>query len=139
VRLLKERYSPRAMMRRLKVASSSYIRVLEHLPEDIASIARKFRKNEVKFDFELRSIEELIETAEAATDNVAHALLISAIVVASAILVHAAPEGNWGFLGTIGLLGFIAASVLGFMLIVRSWRHRRASRVRVKRANKRRR
>ena len=138
-RLLKERYSPRAVMRRLKMASASYLRVLEHMPQDIASIGRKFRKNELKFDFELRSIEELIETAEAATDNVAHALLISAVVVSSAILVHAAPEGKWGFLATIGLLGFIGASVLAFLLVFRSWRHRRGSRMRVKRAKKKRR
>ena len=138
VRLLKERYSPRAVMRRLKVASASYLRVLEHMPQDIASIARKIRRNELKFDFELRSIEELIETAEAATDNVAHALLISAVVVASAILVHAAPEGRWGLLAVLGLLGFIGASVLAVLLLFRSWQHRRGSRMRVKRAKKRR-
>ena len=120
-------------------ASNAYLKVLESLPGDLASIARKFRKNELKFDFELRSIEELIETAEAATDNVAHALLISAIIVASAILVHAAPEGTWGFLAIIGMIGFIFATVLAFGLVLGSWRHRRNSRIRVKRAVKRRR
>lgn len=139
VRLLKERYSPRAVARRFKAASTSYLRVIEHIPQDIASIVRKVRKNELKFEFELRSLEELIETAEAATDNVAHALLVSAIVMASAILVHTEPEGAWVFLRVLGLLGFIAASVLGFFLLVRSWRHRRGSRSRVKRARKRRR
>jgi ubiquinone biosynthesis protein len=138
-RLIKERYSPKAVFRRMRTTSNAYIKVLENIPSDIAAIARKFRKNELKFDFELRSIEELIETAEAATDNVAHALLISAIIVASAILVHAAPEGSWGFLAIIGMAGFIIATVLAFGLVLRSWRHRRGSRIRVKRALKRRR
>ena len=138
-RLIKERYSPKAIFRRMRATSNAYVKVLENIPSDIASIARKFRNNELKFDFELRSIEELIETAEAATDNVAHALLISSIIVASAILVHAAPEGTWGFLAIIGMVGFIVATVLAFGLVLRSWRHRRGSRIRVKRALKRRR
>ena len=138
-RLIKQRYSPASIMRRTRSASNAYLKVLEHLPKDIASIARKFRRNELKFDFELRSIEELIETAESATDNVAHALLISSIIVSSAILVHAAPEGRWGFLGIIGMIGFLVATVLAFWLVLGSWRHRRNSRIRVKRAVKRRR
>ena len=138
-RLIKERYSPRAIMRRIRTASNSYIRVIESFPNDISSILRKIRKNDLKFDFELRSMEELIETAETATDNVAHAVLISAIIVSSAILVHAAPEGKWGFLMVVGLLGFLIATVMAFGLIMGSWRHRRASRIRVKNALKRRR
>ena len=138
-RLIKERYSPRSILRRAKAASTSYLRIIEHLPRDISSVARKLRKNELKFDFELRSIEQLIETAETSTNNVAHALLISAVVVASAILVHAAPQGKWGLLVIIGMLGFLVAIVAAFGLVFGSWRHRRGSRLRVKRASKRKR
>ena len=136
-RLIKERYSPGAMWRRLRSASSSYVKLVEHVPQDVASIVRKLRKNELKFNLELRSIEELIETAEAATNNIAMAVLISSLIVASAILVHAAPEGKWGFLAIIGMLGFIIATVMAFGLVFGIWRHRRSSKARVKHAAKR--
>lgn len=138
-KLLKDRYSPKAIVRRIKVASESYLRAAEKLPTDISAIMRKIRRNEVKFDFELRRMEELIETVETATDNVAHSLLISAIVIASAILVHSAPSEQISVLGTLGVIGFVTASLMGFSLMFKSWRHRRASRIMVKRARKKRR
>ena len=137
-KLLKDRYSPKAIVRRIKVASESYLRAAEKLPTDISAIMRKIRRNEVKFDFELRRMEELIETVETATDNVAHSLLISAIVIASAILVHSAPSEQISVLGTLGVIGFVTASLMGFSLMFKSWRHRRASRIMVKRARKKR-
>ena len=136
--LLKERYSPKAIMRRLKNTSNSYLSVIESIPQDISSIVRKIRRNEFKIDFDLGKMEELIETAEAATDNVAHSLLISAIVVSSAILVHAAPDSQWSIQGVLGLLGFIIAVVMGMGLLFKSWRHRRGSRAMLKKARKRR-
>ena len=138
-KLLKDRYSPKAIVRRIKVASESYLRAAEKLPSDISAIMRKIRRNEVKFDFELRRMEELIETVETATDNVAHSLLISAIVIASAILVHSAPSDHISVLGVLGVIGFVTASFMGFSLMFKSWRHRRASRMMVKRARKKRR
>jgi ubiquinone biosynthesis protein len=134
--LLKERYSPKAIMRRLKNTSNSYLSVIESIPQDISSIVRKIRRNEFKIDFDLGKMEELIETAEAATDNVAHSLLISAIVVASAILVHAAPDSHWSIQGVLGMLGFIIAVVMGMGLLFKSWRHRRGSRAMLKKARK---
>eukprot|EP00400_MALV-I_sp_L67-5_P001140 gene1140-629_t len=53
-KLLKDRYSPKAIVRRIKVASESYLRAAEKLPSDISAIMRKIRRNEVKFDFDLR-------------------------------------------------------------------------------------
>jgi ubiquinone biosynthesis protein len=135
-KLLKDRYSPKAIVRRIKIASESYLRAAEKLPSDVSAIMRKIRRNELKFDFELRRMEELIETVETATDNVAHSLLISAIVIASAILVHSAPSDTISILGVLGVIGFITASLMGFSLMFNSWRHRRASRVMVKRARK---
>ena len=137
--LLKERYSSKAIFRRIKSTSNSYLQVFESLPRDISSIVRKIRRNEFKLDFDLGKMEELIETAEAATDNVAHSLLISAIVVASSILVHAAPDDRWSIQGTLGMLGFITAVVMGAGLLFKSWRHRRGSRAMLKKARKRRR
>ncbi|MEE2680774.1 MAG: AarF/UbiB family protein [Planctomycetota bacterium] len=134
--LLKERYSPKAIMRRIKNTSNSYLSVLESIPQDISSIVRKIRRNEFKLDFDLGRMEELIETAEAATDNVAHSLLISAIVISSAILVHAAPEDHWSIQGVLGLTGFIVAVVMGLGLLFKSWRHRRGSRAMLKKARK---
>ena len=134
--LLKERYSPKAIMRRLKNTSNSYLGVLESIPQDISSIVRKIRRNEFKLDFDLGRMEELIETAEAATDNVAHSLLISAIVVSSAILVHSAPDNEWSIQGVLGLIGFIIAVVMGLSLLFKSWRHRRGSRAMLKKARK---
>ena len=78
----------------------------------------------------------VIQTAEAATDNVAHSLLISAIVVSSAILVHAAPDSHCSIQGVLGLLGFIIAVVMGLGLLFKSWRHRRGSRAMLKKARK---
>ena len=134
--LLKERYSPKAILRRLKNTSNSYLSVFESIPQDISSIVRKIRRNEFKIDFDLGKMEELIETAEAATDNVAHSLLISAIVVASSILVHAAPDNQWSIQGVLGILGFIIAVVMGMSLLFKSWRHRRGSRAMLKKARK---
>ncbi|MEC8733889.1 MAG: AarF/ABC1/UbiB kinase family protein [Planctomycetota bacterium] len=137
--LLRERYSPKAIMRRFKNASTSYLEVMETIPKDVSSIVRKLRRNEFKMDFNLGKMEELIETAESATDNVAHSLLISAIVVSSAILVHAAPDDRWSVQGILGLLGFSTALFMGAGLLFNSWRHRRGSRAMLKRARKRRR
>ena len=57
--------------------------------------------------------------------TVAYALLISALLVASAVLLHAAHGETSSMVGTIGFVGFLLAGFLSVGLIWDIWRTRR--------------
>jgi uncharacterized iron-regulated membrane protein len=64
-------------------------------------------------------------TVEHMATTVAYALLISALLVASSVLLHAAHGDTAGMVGTIGLVGFLLAGFLSVGLIWDIWRTRR--------------
>ena len=124
-KLVNDRYSPKALAKRLTNTVFNYAELIDSLPKQINGILRKLRLGEAKVNFHFEGIERFRMSIEHTATTVAYALLISALLVASAVLLHAAHGETSSMVGTIGFVGFLLAGFLSVGLIWDIWRTRR--------------
>jgi ubiquinone biosynthesis protein len=68
-------------------------------------------------------LEGLINTLERIVNRLAFSLVLSALVIASSIIVHARVPPIWHDMSVIGVLGYLLAGIMGFWLLVAMIRH----------------
>ncbi len=122
-RLLKSRFSPRAVARRVREAALELVHLGEVLPTEIATFLRRARRNRLRVQLDVVAIEDLVVGVEDASERLSYAVLIASLVMASSILVLASKGDGVAFY--LGMGGFVASATLAFGLIVNGWRRRR--------------
>lgn len=117
--IILNRYSMKTIYKRLNNAAGNYLELLEEIPGDIHSFLSRFRHNRFTLNLELKRIEHLGDRIDTSSRIMGISMIISATVVGSSILILAdSLSQKTGFLGTLGLLGLIAAgiSTAGFII-----------------------
>jgi ubiquinone biosynthesis protein len=106
------RYGLKAIMDRMQKTMSGYLELFEDLPADIQRFLGYFRHSRFTLNLELKRIEHLADKIDLASRIMGMAMIISALIVGSSILILADRMAHEpGFLGTLGILGLILAGV----------------------------
>jgi ubiquinone biosynthesis protein len=92
--------------------------LFQELPEGLRSIMSRLRQGRLKVQFELLGLERLMQELDRASNRLAFALIIAALIIGSSLVMQlqAGPR-LWG-LSLFGCLGFGFAAFLGFWLVV---------------------
>jgi ubiquinone biosynthesis protein len=122
--LISQRYSFSASKGRLQRGLRQYIELLEDLPGELRPIVTQLRKNKLAVNLEHRGLDRVTRTIEHASRNISFSLVISAMFVGSAILVHAARNSNAAAFTAVGYAGCVASAILLVMMIVSNRRNR---------------
>ena len=115
------RFSAKAIYRRVNQTVTNYLELIETIPTDIHSLLNRFRHNKFTINLEFKRIEHLGDKIDTSSRIMGISMIISATVVGSSILILADRISKTpGYLGTLGLLGLIAAGVstAGFVVSV---------------------
>lgn len=125
-RLVKQRFGPRALGRRLTAAVLGYTRLIEELPGQVRSLLFDFKRSKLTINLEHKGIEQLINTIEHASGNIAHGVVIAALLMGSSILILASSGegandvGAW-VLRVAAIIIFFGAIAMGALRIVTGW------------------
>lgn len=127
-RLVKQRYGFRAVRKRLEGAATSYVELVEELPDDLRDLMASVRQKRLSLGVEHRGLDRLIRSVESASMNVSYALLVSALVMGSAILLLAntlsGQEGGW--LQAFAVAGMMTAMGIAlFRVVALHWPRRK--------------
>lgn len=120
-----ERFGPRRLARDLYESGADVLQFLREIPGSLRDLLRLTRHGSLKLGFEHRGLEGLLETNERIANRVAFAIVVAALIVGSSIMVQAQIPPKWNEIPIIGLVGFLAAGVLGFWLLLAILRHGR--------------
>ena len=99
-------------------AGRDMLSALRTLPGNLAEIARRARADGLQVQFVHRNLDYFIREMDRSSNRLSFAIVIAAIVVASSVMVHAAAGPQAFGYPLLGLVGFIAAGVLGIGLAV---------------------
>jgi ubiquinone biosynthesis protein len=123
--LVAEKRSPAALARRTSRAGREAVRALRTLPANLSEIARRVRTDGLQVQFVHRNLDFFVREMDRSSNRLSSAIVIAAVVIGSSIIVHAAAEPQVRGYPLLGILGFLAAGVLGVGLalgILRSGR-----------------
>ena len=117
-RLVEERHRPRALARRTADAGHEALRALRTVPRDFAELTRKARTDGLQVQFIHRNLDYFIREMDRASNRLSFAIVIAAIVIGSAVIVHAGIGPHAFGYPSLGVAGFITAGVLGIGLAI---------------------
>ena len=117
-RLVLERHRPRTLAFRSADAGRTALKALKSAPRDFAELMRKARHEGLQIQFIHRNLDYFIREMDRASNRISFAIVIAAIVIGSAVVVHAGAGPHMFGYPALGLAGFITAGVLGIGLVV---------------------
>jgi ubiquinone biosynthesis protein len=117
--LVRQTYSPQAVMARLRDATIQLVDVTPRVPRQVHNVLRLFERGNVKVAVASEQIDELAHQVTAAANRVSLSMIAASFVIALAILLAAFQPAPFGQLaGVILVLGFLVASALGLWLFI---------------------
>jgi ubiquinone biosynthesis protein len=119
------RRQPRRVLRELLEFSGDAITTLRALPLELRRAAVQLRDGKTKVNFRVDGLSPLNETLERIINRLAIAMILSAIIVASALMIHARLSPRWHGISVVGLAGGVGAGLMGLVLMASMIRHGR--------------
>ena len=113
-----ERFAPRRVSLDIYRMAVDFKGFLAQFPKDLLEITRMIRQQKIQLKFDSQEFKESISTLDRASNRLSFAVIIAALIVGSAIVLQAQiPPMVFGF-SLIGIIGFTAAAVMGFWLLI---------------------
>jgi len=105
--------------------TSQYLKLIRELPDELRSILGQIRKGQMKIEFEHLGLEILRAALDQASNRIAFAIVLAALVIGSSLIVLAGIPPKWYGIPIIGLAGYLMAGIMGFWLLLSILRHGR--------------
>lgn len=107
------------------ITTSEYLQLIRELPDELRSILSQVRKGKMKLEFEHLGLEKLRAALDQASNRIAFAIVLAALIIGSSLIVLSGIPPKWFDIPIIGLVGFLMAGVMGFWLLLSILRHGR--------------
>jgi ubiquinone biosynthesis protein len=123
--ILRDRMAPSAVAGRVADTARGMAEALQTLPQDLMDVLGKARDDRLQIQFVHRNLEHFVQEMDRASNRLSVAVVIAALIVGSSFVLQRSAGPHLFGLPALGLVGFIAAAVLGLWLavgIVRSGR-----------------
>lgn len=106
------RYGLAAIRKRMQKTMANYLLLLEDIPDGIQRFLDHARHNRFTLNLELKRIEHLADKIDLSSRLMGMAMIISALIVGSSILILADRlSREKSFIGTLGVIGLILAGI----------------------------
>ena len=114
----KKNFSISAFLAKASELPKEVVDFLSQFPEDLKVIVNKMKSGNLKIEFQHRGLEIMEESIEKSANRLSVAIIIAAILIGSALLLLAKTPPLIFDIPILGLLGFIVALVMSFVLII---------------------
>jgi ubiquinone biosynthesis protein len=117
-RLVVQKHAPAALAQRSAAAGRDLLGALRSVPRDLAELTRRARTRGLQVEFVHRDFDYFIREMDRSSNRLSFAIVIAALVIGSAVMVHAGVgPAAFGY-PVLGLIGFVLAGVLGMGLAI---------------------
>ncbi len=122
-RLFALRFHPLHQLRALPLAIWDILELLGELPYNTLSILRQLNSGRFKVEFEHLGLEPIYESVHHASNRLALAIVLAALVISSSLLILSKLPPLWSGISIIGMSGYIVSGLLGLWLVFTILRH----------------
>jgi ubiquinone biosynthesis protein len=112
------RYNPQRISEDIFRTAGDLLHFIQKFPRDMLEIARLVRQQKLSLKFEHQSLETMLGTYDQISNRISFSIIIAALIVGSALIVISkTPPFMYG-ISLIGIIGFLAAALMGVWLLV---------------------
>ncbi len=122
-KMIRERLHIRKIAKDLFISSEELLQLMKELPFEIREIIEKVKNGTIKMDIEHKGLDPMLGTHERISNRISFAIVLASIIVGSSLIVLSKIPPLWNDVPVIGVVGFIAAGLLGFWLLISILRH----------------
>lgn len=112
-RLVRERYNPQRVAGRLLSEAKALLNVLHDFPVHVGKTLEKLSNDDLRIHLEHRHLEHLITELDRSSNRIVIGLVMSALIMASALVIRTTGTTTWW----ISVPAFLLSSFLGIWLI----------------------
>jgi len=116
-RIMKERFSIKREAIYAAHVLADALNFLRRAPKHAERVLYKLRRGELKIEFEHRGLDEPIREIDRASNRLAFALIIAALILSSSMILVAGKGPTLFGYPVIGIVGYLLAGVLGLWLV----------------------
>jgi ubiquinone biosynthesis protein len=113
-----ERFSPKRLERDVITLASQMFQFLQDFPRDLLEITRLIRQKKLSFTHELQGLDRMLATHDQISNRISFSIIIAALVIGSALIVISKTPPLFYGISLIGIIGFLAAAIMGIWLLV---------------------
>ena len=112
------RFSPRRLGSDAMSLFGQYVDFIQEFPKDLLEITRTIRQKKFTFMLELKNMETMLSTHDQISNRISFSIIIAALIIGSALIVISRTPPLFHGISLIGIIGFLAAAVMGVWLLV---------------------
>ncbi len=112
------RLAPDRILQSLMKSMGLWATFLGQFPRDVLDISRQVRKQELVIRLQHEGMHSMLATHDQTSNRIAFAIIIAALIVGSALIVISETPPLFYGISLIGIIGFVAAAVMGIWLLV---------------------
>jgi len=115
---VKEKLSPRQVLKELSNQFMAYVNLTRNLPKDLKEILNSLNRNKFKIDLEHRGLDHFIREFEKSINRLSCSLIITALVVGSSIIMQTDKGPLMFGYPMFAFLGYTVAGVIGLWWVI---------------------
>ncbi len=124
-KIASDRLAPKRVAGQFFDYGTEIFEIIRDLPGEIRTIVKQAKDGRIKIEFVHRGLSEMIASHEVISNRISFAIVLAALIIASALIVlSGVPPAVYG-IPVIGLIGFLVSGVMGFWLLLSIIRHGR--------------
>jgi ubiquinone biosynthesis protein len=116
--VLMERFKPQRVAESISDVAARMLKFLNQFPAELLDLAGLLRRQKLSLQIKHDGLERVLATHDQISNRIAFAIIIAALIVGSALIVISKTPPLFYGISLIGIIGFLAAALMGIWLLV---------------------
>ncbi|MBE9551147.1 MAG: AarF/ABC1/UbiB kinase family protein [Proteobacteria bacterium] len=112
------RYHPKRVADNLMKSGAEFAKLMQEIPGETREILVQMKRGKIKIEFEHKGLEPMMSTHDQISNRLSFSIIIGALIIGSALIVLSKTPPLLFGIPLIGIIGFVAAAVMGLWLLV---------------------
>jgi ubiquinone biosynthesis protein len=117
-RILMARYNPQRIAGDMVRLAEGMVQFVERFPKEMLDITRLIRQQKLTLNIDQRGLEKMRVTQDQTSNRISFSIIIAALLIGSALIVISKTPPFFFGISLIGIIGFLAAAIMGIWLLV---------------------
>ncbi|MGD9279172.1 MAG: AarF/UbiB family protein, partial [Desulfobacterales bacterium] len=112
------RLSPQRIRGDIFKLAIELVQFLQNFPKDILSITRLIKQQKLSLNLEHKGLDKMLSTYDQISNRISFSIIIAALIIGSALIVISKVPPLFYDISLLGIVGFLAAAIMGIWLLV---------------------